>query len=598
MDTELIAVNELIKILVRAPKLRAFIQANDRTPFTDGHIDLHRSVPISKKTWLGRVPIQVKGRSSPKIDRESISFRIPRVDLEAYQRDSGVVFFVVLTDKKSHESSVYYALLSPFAIASHLQAISSGKAATVTLKPFPTDPDAATSVIALALKTRDQDASQGIDSALFERMVSFTLHTAGPLDLDAPLILKTGEQDFALVMRTEDGMSIPIGGAISIGPAEYAEQHVDIEIACGPVVYKGGTSKRVSVNKTSLRLSPGLSLQLELDAERVSGQISLQLEADLASRLKSVQFYVSLMNTRMLTINGDSSPFAFAVGKEDRQLERHLHWLQQLRELFEHLHVDLSLIQLDKLDEQQVRKLRVLYQAFVKGEDVRLEDAEMSRALEWLGDWAIIFLILPGTTDGLWRLVNPFDLEGRMAFRLEAQRSDTKSYGVITAYDMLELDHFATVLNLRLDIIVDAYAAIAELPQSHDLANRTVLQLISAADAAPVRSTDLLQAAVALSEWLMSETVDNVIYKLNRWQALTRLKVLSHDERDSVRSLRRDLRRGSQSTADKDDVEIACAILLSESEEVAYLMEALPTARRAQIMSWPIWALAAQTQTA
>lgn len=96
MDVENLAVARIVTMLSRCPHLGPQIAANDKTLFTDGHVEVYDGLAKTKKDWRGRVSVQVKGHSRRgKLN----SFAIPRVDLLAYQKDSGVLYFVVLVDK-------------------------------------------------------------------------------------------------------------------------------------------------------------------------------------------------------------------------------------------------------------------------------------------------------------------------------------------------------------------------------------------------------------------------------------------------------------------------------------------------------------------
>lgn len=93
--------SKISNMVARCPHLKAFIATNDKTPFTDGYIDLYAGLRQSKADWRGRVSIQVKGRTLRSKKGSSPTHPIARTDLVAYQRDSGVLFFVVGVDPKS-----------------------------------------------------------------------------------------------------------------------------------------------------------------------------------------------------------------------------------------------------------------------------------------------------------------------------------------------------------------------------------------------------------------------------------------------------------------------------------------------------------------
>lgn len=215
MDIEALAVNRVSDLISRCAYLKGYIATNDKTPFTDGHIDLYSGLRQSKADWQGRVSVQVKGRTQRQARGSLPTHQIDRTDLIAYQKDSGVLYFYVAIDPKSPPRRTYYALLSPFVIDSYLRSASHDqKRISVKLAEFPEDPTSIQQIVALALKTRDQNMSVGFDPLLFERLKSFTVHTASGLDFDAPITLRLGSMDYALVLHTADGLSVPLGGEL------------------------------------------------------------------------------------------------------------------------------------------------------------------------------------------------------------------------------------------------------------------------------------------------------------------------------------------------------------------------------------------------
>ena len=145
------------------------------------------------------------------------------------------------------------------------------------------------------------------------------------------------------------------------------------------------------------------------------------------------------------------------------------------------------------------------------------------------------------------------------------------------------------MLNLRLSSIVGAYEAIADLQDTHGIANHRVLALITAADTTELRKDVLLEGASNLNEWLICEQGEEPIHLVNRWQIMARGSELSAAIRSEVRRLKREMTRSSEINATQ--LQIACAILLQDEGEIVDLVGQLTEDDRAQLQGWPIWAL-------
>lgn len=95
MDIEGFAVHAVEGVLLKCSRIKANIEKGDRVPLTDGHIDVYSSPSLTNENMLGRVAVQVKGRSVSKDYKfkEIESFQLERSTLEGYLHSKGVLFF-------------------------------------------------------------------------------------------------------------------------------------------------------------------------------------------------------------------------------------------------------------------------------------------------------------------------------------------------------------------------------------------------------------------------------------------------------------------------------------------------------------------------
>lgn len=590
MDVETLAVAEIAGLVARCPRLKAVISTNDKTVFTDGHIEVYRGLGQTKDEWAGRVAVQVKGRTGRPGTDNRPTHPISRVDLRAYQRDSGVLFFYVVVDGNTGKATPFYRLLSPFAIEAILSELPKSKArATVQMWELPTDVDALERLVALALKTRAQNPAMGFDPILFEKAESFTLHAATAINFDAPLVLTPGATDFALVLNTSDGMSIPLDGRFQVLPSSYQEQTLEVTTGSGAFQYNTAVSKRVNESDVEVRISEGLHLLFRREAGVISAGVHLTMERTLPGRMKTLEFVTSLLDTQVLTINGNDSPIAITQSGDDDWIRRHLDYLHWLTELLEHLGVDTSLIEPDQIDEDQYRQLKILHRAFVSGEEVTHETASTSIVLQKLGQWQLMFLLTPGSAPNKWACVDPFSPEHRQQFRWSSEENGGRETMPVTAYDVIEDERLGVVVNSRLSDIVDAYEAISDFETTFTVANHRVLALILAADESEQREGELLGAAARLNDWLLAQDDGATHHQINAWQITARTSGLSPEQRASVRQLWREIVRGGADNALQ--AEIACAILLENIDEVEDLLPQLDPEQLELMKAWPIWNL-------
>jgi len=583
-------VTEIAGLVARCPHLKPVISTNDKTVFTDGHIEVYQGLRQTKGEWRGRVPVQVKGRTG-RLDKGKLpKHPISRDDLRAYQRESGVLFFYVVVDGKTGKTTPYYRLLSPFAIESILRNAPKGKTRVpVQMGALPTDAEAFERLVTLALMTRAQNPSMGFDPILFDKAESFTLHAAAAINFDEPQVLAPEVTDFALVLNTSDGMSIPLEGEFHILPSSYQEQTLEVATSSGAFKYDTAVSKRVSEADVEVRISEGIELSFHREDGAISAGVHLTLERTLSGRLKTLGFFTSLLDTKVLSIGGNAVPIEITQDGDDDWIRRHLEYLRWLTELLEHLGVDTTLIEPDHIDEHQYRQLKVLHRAFVKGEEVTDKTASMSRALQKVGQWHLMFLLTPGSAPDKWRCVDPFSSEQRQQFQWSVGEKGEQETMPVTAYDVIEDEHLGTVVNSRLGDIVGAYETISDFQTTFTTANHRVLAFIRAADECEQRKDELLGAATLLNDWLLAEDVEITHHQINAWQITARTPGLNPEQRTKIRELKREVvRRGADNAL---QAEIACAILLEDTEEVEGLLPQLDHDQLELMKTWPIWKL-------
>ncbi|MCT1477594.1 hypothetical protein [Microbacterium sp. p3-SID336] len=592
MDVEALAVTKIQNMIARCPHLKAFISSNDKTPFTDGHVDLYGGFGQNKTDFLGRVPVQVKGRTRSGKLADQLTFGIDRTDLLGFQKESGVLYFYVAVDRQGQRSTPYYAILSPFVIEDYLRSAPEEQTSVaVDFKKFRNNTNEIERILGLALKTRDQNPSLGFDPALFQKMQSITVHTLSDLCFDEPLVLRPRKLDYAVELVTDGGMRVPMGGELHIYPGLYMEQPFDVVLAAGGVSYTRVTRQQLDPKSIVLKLAPGLSLTMTEANEQRLWNFAFSEEGSFADRLKAARFIEGFLDTGGIEVNKKMTPLGVISDSSETdlvELRRQLRLIHMMDELFRHLNIDGSLVDLDAVDDVQIRNIHTLHRALIHGEQVSNPDGEVARGLFSLGRGAVMLIILEGDTPDKWRFVDPFDPQAPHLFRWSADDDATKVFPV-TVYDVLEKGELSTILNLRLDSIVRAYDAIVDAERTTNLANHQVLALLRAADSNNQRRSEFLGAADTLNEWVIEHEGELPTHLINRWQIRQRIATLAPADLDAIRELRRSVvRDGGQRAA---ELEVACALLLGEHSEADYLIARLADDTLNEMKDWPIWTL-------
>jgi hypothetical protein len=583
VDTELLATTTIQARLARCPRLRSFIASNDKTPLTDGSINLYLKPGYRKTDLRGSVLVQVKGRSESRSGPEA-AYRIPRDDLSAYRRLGGVLYFVVFVDASGH-GSPYYINLPPFTIDELLGAQGSKKSVKVALRALPEEPAALEGIVGVALATQKQLHAPFTGEG-FDRLTALTVRSAKAIDLTAPMTISSATGDWALEATTIDGLTVALPGIVIISPASYEGQEVDLEVSAGNVTYSKASVRQLGPDQHEIAVSDNLKFQFHTGEGNNWCSVTLTLAGTLAQRAKDVEFYLAIIDTGILSFRGDEYEVQLSGFSDLDTLRGHAKFLDTLLRLFEALHVDPQLVPLEELSETTLRQLEQINRSIILGEQLLGRGARPGSILVELGPWRLLLIFTQGSKPDTRRYIDPFDpLNGNFLLR----RSSEAAQRPATVYEYISPTNLPTILNLRLGQVTDAYERLSDAPEAQHLANLQVLALITAADRSSERKDEFLAAAEALNEWLIRKTEPTDVHLINRWQIMHRRTGVDRELGSEIRAARR--RATAADAENLAQVETSFAILLGNVDDVDDCVMRLTPEDRKLMETWPIWAL-------
>lgn len=141
INIEQFAVDKLKQAFDCCGQVTPEFNTNDREHGFDGHIYVYRSSIKSDQTYLGRIPVQIKGQKGTTTTR-SISYQVEVEKLKRlYMPEKGLIYFVVRYYPSESETThyVYYKFLNPTVIQKILSGSSANKKKSITLTQFPKD---------------------------------------------------------------------------------------------------------------------------------------------------------------------------------------------------------------------------------------------------------------------------------------------------------------------------------------------------------------------------------------------------------------------------------------------------------------------------
>lgn len=591
MDMELHGVHAVNDRILRCHRLRAYVLAHDRTPLTDGHIDVYSDDTNAKNTnFQHRVNVQVKGRGIKAGKNPPKSFSVEAADLRGLLELRGVLYFVVSINKKSLNASVMYAQLTPFKIQSLLKNVPASGNVSIRLEPFPQEPAGIEKVVRFAAKAQSEDPQAQIDISLLKDPVSITLHSDKDLDLSSPLTLTRDTTNYSVSYEFADGSRIFVDHELRIIPGEYQAIPSDIHVEAGAFEYTNPSLKKTDTITVEVTLSKGVTMTLSTDDSGLKspGSINVSMRPTLKERLHDLSFFFTCLDDQSLRINGTLHKMHLTANEDTGDLRKHLHFLETIATLCEHLGVDTGLVDLKSLESRRGDQLLALEGVMLHNDEISSEHQRIGRIAQPIGEWSIQLMALEDQSSNKWRLHGVFDPD--RPGHLVSQSTEPNGVPVVvTAYDVLEYKYLPFTLNLRLENLVAAYQEVSSHEGTDDRATDTVLNLIRAADDVPLRREEFLTAASELNTWLISKYGQQPTCLINGWQITARTGNLSKLDEDSIRKLKHQAARDESERSTV--IQVACAILLQDSGERDYCLSLLDAPSATLFRTWPIWRL-------
>ena len=601
MSVERFAVNAVSDRISTCHRLAPEILSGDKVPITDGHIDFYSSDEQSNKTLEGRVPVQVKGRvvkTKNLSSRDRQSFSVEREVLQFFRNNGGGLYFYVPMLAGGKQRRIFYASLLPFKI-DHLfdEGGEEQKTFTITLDRLPAEPQKMENIVRLAWMGRAQSAAKSGNAHLVEQAESLTIHSLDGVNESRPTRLALSETDYVVVAQLAGGIQVALDIELEIFPPEYINQELAISISCAGVEFANCSGRRVDEKTTLIQLSDGLELQLVQKDGQLSTSLTVSQEGSFREQAKNFDFMIA---------SAAGNPWVFGDAtyqphggdpKIEARLQKVRAELASFIELFDELGVDDDLTAAITIDPDMKRMLLALHQGIVQDRPVQGTSDGSGRIDIAIGPYKIMVIIMPAEDEKFRLIVDPFDPAKRDRFRMYRLEGGDSPASIEfgTAYDAMTPEDLARVINLRLRGIVATYAALEDRETAVSIANLTMLRLLLATDVVsePHHHAYLLQGAIDLCEWLLSESPDSLIHRINWWQIQHRQGLLSESNLREIRLARRSLETNERQAG---LLEACLLILLGDMDELDVVISELESNDVASLKSWPIWALTKEIQ--
>lgn len=361
MSVELLAVADLEQRIALCPGLAPVFERNDKTAFTDGHIELFEDESGRKGKFVGRVHAQIRGKSIPRNRRRVWTHTISRVDLEGFLKlNTTVLFMVNLAKRSPAKGSVeflpHYVTLSPFKLRRILDDMGpQQRSKSVTLKPLPSENAELWLVVHFAKETQRESVDLGFDPAFLQNLAAFKVISDEKLDFDSPLSLRHEERNFSIFALLSNGSSFAIHAELDLIPQEFEPRSFPRAFSAGGSVFDSVTVRRVKSSTLEFSVSEGIQLTHTESENGSHGALSWSPRKHVSEALKDLNFVLASWEASGFSVGGEFTRFEFGIPDNHEALVDYHRKLTKVSEVVTHFGADPELIEIEAISDRQLQ---------------------------------------------------------------------------------------------------------------------------------------------------------------------------------------------------------------------------------------------------
>lgn len=577
-NIENLAVSHLNITISSCPTLKSNILYNDKTPSWDGGVEVYSSQNHLKSNLKGLVPVQVKGTTNiSALNKERITYQVEVADLKNYQKNSGVIFFVVYCDGLFHQ--IYYNSLLPVDLDNILKKVKSQKTISIPFERFPSNNlcevvsifenfiyhskkqvQRNPKIKELYLDGKIDMSNKKVISSYSmvpydtkEEMIQYffkypTYAYLRDKELDTDIVL---EKIFIQEIIEERPKKIIVNGEVLYDKVIYEYDRDKNEII------RFGNNIRINLSKKTMNFKFADSL-----SERLKDLKFLIYEFSKHENIKSSYF-----------IKDDNTTVSFD------DLKQQLNFLVDISKSLTQFKVTKDLM-LNDLTNDEWEKLIAFINAVLYDKSIpySLDGNEGIGTLEF-GNICLLILCRKTDKPHYFKLQNMFEIEKGS---IKPEEDDI----LLSPYMcFLKKDRLLKVDNIDFSKVYQSIISLRKSEKYDIYINMYVLELIAAYDIG--KNQQLLELATQLLNFIIDKTEKEeclAIYTINLLQVKKRYKKLSSKDKKDLLQLKNKF---------TDDLELilCCNILLESFEEANIIFHDLSKEKQQFFIEYPIYNL-------
>lgn len=537
---ERLSVNYLKIRLMATEYLDPYINEGDKEPSWDGNVYILEDPQKNTKNKLGKVPVQVKGKSVSSIfSSNTITYPVEVIDLNNYLEDGGILYFVVYLLKDDH--TIYYAQLEPIKIKEILINIDKEqKTKSITLKKLPDNNLDIVNIFKSFLYNRKKQLSF-ISEELYtlDKLSDLSEGTKLTFSLSGLGLNRQGLQKYIDLNNVYMYAEIP-GLPVSIpivGNITSLTERINVPSLISNNGKDFYTNVFIEEHKGLMKIIIGKSFNIfvnETDKANRKYTINYDLTSSFRNAIVDLEFLILLYEKNGFYLNDEFIDVSLSKETVEKfnleECKEVLKMYRKLEDLLYYLNIKDDL-DMNKFSPEDETTINVLIDGLIDREELKLnEEFDLIGMLRFQG--LNIPLIFDKQKNGKYIIEELFNY--KKPTRLVMKDLENKNELMVPMFRILDHIQLSQCSTLRLDRLLPDYK-LYHSKENNLLsdANHFALILIKASDYCDdleCRKEELLDVGLDFYQWIQekNQTEENAeILELNRLQILKRKNDLS-----------------------------------------------------------------------
>jgi len=516
-----IAVDTVSQEVNRHELLHPDFNKGDKQPFFDGHIFVYKKPKQTNDNYSDRIPVQIKGREISSFSRNKCRFRpVKKAELEAYRKDSGIIFFVVEVLKNKDDKKIFWKFLLPYDISKLLSSMEAKKTGSTAIVLADLAKHDLTLLCQNFIENREKQKQvkaktfceiKGLDGFVISAITG--LFGRGDKALNDYILAEYPLYCYAV---DQNDTSFPIGNFIDDGI--YLQFQATEEVRVGDKSY-GNRYFSWHMSKKGYYPQFGKSWRFLLD-----GQAKFSATGTLEERITDLDFLLEVIKGGEIRIGGSKFPYTPHLLPEQnisvREMEQKLKSFQVMKRAFEFLGINSS-VDITALGDRDFRRIFALSEHVIHGKECPITFKNEGVNVLGIGKYRFVVLAYQK------KIINLFSPDYPESVWAGIKMSDGTQVS-ISPYFFLNAEIIAKGSNFDGEVVMESIKAFPYSPAMGGEYNNLLLEAIKAIDIVP-ESRQVVKFSNDLADFLL-ENEENLTHRLNKMQIQKRFGLLGKQD--------------------------------------------------------------------